>query len=185
MYFALRKRAWSTRMLTTGAICVSLAFVLSCVTLFKLPQGGSVTPASMLPIMIFAYIYGPGPGMAIGALEGVLQLLQDAYVLHPIQLMLDYILPFALLGISGFFRNQRTFPLGIVVATLLRGVCHFISGWLYFGAYAPAGMLPVVYSLQYNASYILPEAAICVAIVLIPRVSAMLKHLQLQRANGS
>lgn len=166
----LRKQVWTTKLLATGAMCVALAFVLSCITVYRMPNGGSITPASMLPIILFAWIYGPVPGIAAGMMDGVIQLIQGVYVVHPFQFLLDYILPFAVLGVAGFFKKEKQLPLAVIVAVVCRYIIHVLSGWLYFGAYAPEGMHPLIYSLGYNATYLGPELVICLIIVLIPAI---------------
>ena len=102
LFFVTRNsKKWTTRMLANAALCIALAFVLSYIRLYKLPQGGSITLASMLPIFLFAYAYGVAPGMLVGAAYGILQFIQDAYFVHPVELLLDYPLAFALLGLAG------------------------------------------------------------------------------------
>jgi len=174
----LRRQKWTIQMLSTGALCVSLAFVLSCLTLYRMSNGGSITPASMLPIFIFSWIYGPVPGMAAGMLDGLMQLVQGAYVIHPMQFLLDYILPFAVLGLAGLFRKDKQLPLGIAVGCSARFIIHVLSGVLYFADFAPAGQSPLVYSLLYNASYLVPEFIICIVIVMIPRMHNALLRLK-------
>ena len=79
LFFVTRNsKKWTTRMLANAALCIALAFVLSYIRLYKLPQGGSITLASMLPIFLFAYAYGVAPGMLVGAAYGILQFIQDA-----------------------------------------------------------------------------------------------------------
>lgn len=174
----LRRQKWTIQMLSTGALCIALAFVLSCLTLYRMPNGGSVTPASMLPIFVFSWIYGPIPGVAAGMLDGLMQLVQGAYVIHPLQFLLDYILPFAILGLAGLFKKDRQLPLGILVGSAARFVIHVLSGVLYFASAAPAGQSPLLYSLGYNASYLVPELVICLAIVAIPRMRQSLLRLK-------
>lgn len=60
------RRKWNARMLASGALCVALSFVLSCIRLYRMPTGGSVTPGSMLPLMLFSVAYGAGPGLLAG-----------------------------------------------------------------------------------------------------------------------
>lgn len=178
----LRKQKWTIQMLSTGALCISLAFVLSCLTLYRMPNGGSVTPASMLPILIFAWIYGPIPGIAAGTLDGIMQLVQGAYVIHPMQFLLDYILPFAVLGLAGLFRKENQLPFGILVGSVARFIIHVLSGVIYFASSAPAGQSPLLYSIIYNATYLVPELIICLVIVLIPRMKQALIRLKRQSA---
>lgn len=175
----LRNQKMTAGMLSTGALCVAISFVLSCITIYRLPNGGSITPASMLPIMLFAYLYGPIPGLAAGLIHGMLQLVQGAYVIHPFQFLLDYIFPFALLGLCGLFRKSyNQFLIGIVVASFVRFLIHFLSGYLFFYMYAPEGQSPFVYSLLYNGSYMLPETIICLLVAMVPQFRRMVQQLK-------
>ena len=76
------RRKWNARMLASGALCVALSFVLSCIRLYRMPTGGSVTPGSMLPLMLFSVAYGAGPGLLAGLVYGVLQYLQGGWWLN-------------------------------------------------------------------------------------------------------
>lgn len=164
--FLLRGLKLDTRTLVSASLCIALGFILSNLKFYQMPQGGSITPASMLPVMLFAWAFGPIPGIAAGVVYGALQLLQDFYVVHPAQLLLDYIFAFAALGLVGYFR--RNLLLGILVAGLVRFLFHFLSGVVFFGSFAPAGQSVFAYSLIYNASVVLPDTAICLIIAAIP-----------------
>ena len=85
---------FDSRSVAFGAICVAMSFALSYVRLFRLPQGGSVTLASLLPLMIFSYIFGVKKGLFVGLIYGVLQAIQDPYIIHPMQFLLDYPIAF-------------------------------------------------------------------------------------------
>lgn len=74
------KVKWNAKMLAYAALCIAVSFVLSYIRLLKMPQGGSITPASMLPIMMFAYAFGFGPGLICSLAYGVLQMFQDMYI---------------------------------------------------------------------------------------------------------
>lgn len=183
--FAMTKdrKKWSTRMIANAALCMALAFILSCVKLYEMPQGGSITPASMLPIFMFAYAYGMGPGVAMGFAYGLLQFIQGGYYEHPIQLLLDYPLAFAMLGLAAV---ARKFPdswgmiPGIVLGTVGRFICAFISGIVFYGMYAPEGQSVFVYSAVYNGLYLIPEAAICMVLACIPQIRQLAKRLALE-----
>ena len=170
LILCLSGKQFTPRMLSAGALSVAVAFLLSCLVLYRMPQGGTITPGSMLPIMVFSMAYGPTAGVAAGTIYGVLQLVQGAYVVHPIQLLLDYVLPFAVLGIAGFFKKEKLMPLGAALAGLCRFLVHFISGFVFFYMYAPEGQSVFMYNLIYNGSYMLPETVICVVLLLIPQV---------------
>ena len=90
LYTVVRdKRKWNVRMLANASLCIAVSFILSYIRLYKLPQGGSITLASMLPLFLFSYAYGVAPGMLAGMAYGFLQFIQDAYFVHPVELLLD------------------------------------------------------------------------------------------------
>ena len=178
------KKRWTARMLANGALCIALSTVLSFITLYKMPQGGSITLASMLPMFLFAYAYGVGPGMLVGAAYGFVQFLQGGlYFVHPVELLLDYPLAFAMLGLAGL-SNRVLRPVGhdpgIILGTFGRFVCAFLSGLIFFGMYAPEGQNVVIYSMVYNGLYLVPEAIICIVLAMIPQIRQLAKRLALQ-----
>ena len=164
-----KKTVWTTKMLSLGAVCMALSSVLSMVKLFDMPQGGSVTAASMLPLMLFAYVYGMGPGMLVGAVYGVMQFIIEPIFLSVPQMLLDYPIAFALVGLAGMFSQSENRALGLTVGVVLGSVGRFIaavlSGVVFFAEYA-GDQNPWVYSIGYNASYMLPECIICVVLAL-------------------
>ena len=102
----VKKTKWTAQVLANAALCVALSFVLSYIRLYKMPQGGSITLASMLPIFLFAYAYGTAPGMFVGLAYGFLQWMQDGfYMLTPVEGVLDYLLAYTLLGLCGLARG--------------------------------------------------------------------------------
>lgn len=163
---------FDSRSVAFGAICIAMSFALSYVRLFRLPQSGSVTLASLLPIMIFAYIFGVKKGLLVGLIYGVLQAIQDPYIIHPVQFLLDYPIAFSAIGLSGAFANFNAFKkfpqvsllLGGILAGALRFLAHFLSGVCAFGTYAnDAGQNLYVYSLVYN-SFVFVDIAIVLAV---------------------
>ncbi len=161
--------------LVEGAIMIALATVLSLIKIYKLPWGGSITLLSMLPIAVFSLRHGVYKGLGVSFVYALIQLFQGivfdglfAWGLTPLMLigciMLDYILPFTSLGLAGIFKDKGLIGQlsGITIAILLRLVCHFLSGVVIF---ASMGMLwegfytenSWIYSIIYNASYMLPE----------------------------
>ncbi|GHU71909.1 hypothetical protein AGMMS49992_06780 [Clostridia bacterium] len=174
-----RKELRSPRILAIGALCVALAFVLHCVKLFSMPQGGSVTPASMLPILAFAYYFGLAPGVLAGVAFGLLNLLYSPDILSFWQVMLDYPIAFGILGLAALFRGWRDdggFLVGILVGVVGRFICAILAGVVFWYEYAGA-QNPLIYSIIYNGSYLLPEMIICVAVAAIPGVRSMLKRI--------
>ena len=167
---------WSINELVVAALCIALAFVLSYIKVYELPNGGSITPASMLPIFVFAYIYGPVKGLLVAFAYSLLQMTQGMYIVHWAQFLLDYVFAFTVLGCAGFFRKQLY--TGIIAGGLLRYLCAVLSGFIFFAEYAPAGQAPIIFSLLYNASYMIPELIICVVIALLPGMDRTVKSLK-------
>ena len=161
----------TAKQLAFCAMSIALGTVLSNIKLFHFPYGGSITLLSMLVICLPGYFFGLGAGLMTGVAHGILQLLIDPYVLYPMQFVVDYLLAFGALGLSGIFCNSK-FGLikGYIAGILGRYVFTVISGWIFFGAYAWEGWAPLPYSLAYNGSYIFSEAAITVIILAVPAV---------------
>ncbi|OJV62449.1 MAG: energy-coupled thiamine transporter ThiT [Clostridiales bacterium 38-18] len=170
-----RKSSISTKMLVEGAMMIAIATVLSYLKI-QTPlwvNGGSVTAASMVPIMVFAYRWGGAQGLFVGAIYGLLQFIIEPYAAHPLSVILDYPLAFGFIGLFGFFAKKGSaisnVVLGAVVALGMRFVAHFLSGFIFFAAYAPEGMNPIYYSMIYNGSYMVPELIISLAVFLLLR----------------
>lgn len=170
-----RKSVFSTRMLVEGAMMIAIATVLSFIKM-KTPlwvNGGSVTAGSMIPILVFAYRWGGVRGMFVGAVYGLLQFFIEPYAAHPLSVIIDYPLAFAAIGVMGFMANDKSSPAKVItaitVALGLRFVAHFLSGFIFFASYAPEGTHPVLYSLIYNASYMVPEIIISIVVFMLLR----------------
>ena len=163
------KTVWNTKMMAMGAVCIALSSVLSMIKFWKMPLGGSITAASMLPLMLFSYVYGMGPGCLVGALYGVLQFIIEPYFLSVPQMLLDYPIAFGMMGLAGLFSKMDDENLGLTVGVVLASVGRFVaavlSGVIFFAEYA-GDQNPWVYSIVYNGSYMLPECIICVILCL-------------------
>ncbi len=157
----------NTKKLTLSAIFIALSTVLSLITIIKMPMGGTVTPFSMLPVILLAIIYGTPWGLFCCFVYAIIQLalgLSDilSWGLTPAVLIgsiiLDYLVPFTLLGLAGVFRKKGAIGIigGTVMVVFIRFCCHFLSGYILFATFAD-NMTPFVYSLVYNGSYMLPE----------------------------
>lgn len=165
------KFVFDSKSIAYAAICIAMSFALSYLRIVRMPQGGSITPASLLPLMLYAFMFGAKKGIFAGFIYGLLQALQSPDgVIHPAQFVLDFPLAFACMGLAGLFANlkalnklpQVQFLLGGIIAGLGRFIMHFISGTFAFGAYAPEGQPAWLYSLGYQAGYVLPDVAIAV-----------------------
>lgn len=161
---------WNAKMLAYAALSIALSFVLSCVRLYRMPQGGSVTPGSMLPLMFFAYAFGAGPGIVAGCAYGLLQYLQGGEFLNIWQFLLDYPIAFAALGLAGLGRalpeKWGMFP-AMVLAVLGRALSAICAGLLWVAEYPVEGQLPFVYSMVYNGTYLIPEVLICLLLAAL------------------
>ena len=168
------KKKMGTRQLVFCAMAIALAYVTSYLKLFSLPWGGSVTLCSMLFIVLIGNWYGVQTGIFAGLAYGIMQFLQEPYVLSFFQVCCDYILAFAALGVAGFFANSSHGLLkGYIAAVIARGAFHALGGYLYWMDYMPENFpqsLKAVYPIVYNYSFLLAEAVITVIIISIPAV---------------
>lgn len=172
------KSKTNVKALVYGGLLISVSFILSYVKFYHWPQGGSITLASMLPMFAYAYIFGPRAGIAAGAAYGLLQLIQDPYILHPVQVLLDYFIAFAALGLAGFVPGN--FGLAILLGGFGRFFSSFLSGVIFFGSYAPEGMSPIVYSLAVNGSVIGTDTLLCFAVALLPQIRNVVLQMKKQ-----
>lgn len=185
IYFAGKhseKQKLTTRQLVFCAVAMALAFVTSYLKIFTLPWGGSVTLCSMLFIVLVANWYGVGTGITVGLAYGILQFIQEPYVLSFFQVCCDYILAFAALGVAGFFAKQNHGLLkGYIAAVIARGAFHALGGYLYWMSYMPENFpksLTAVYPIVYNYSYLVAEAIITVIVISIPAVAKALVQVK-------
>lgn len=159
--------------ITESAIMVALATILSFLKLVDLPYGGSITLASMLPILLIAYRHGTGWGLLTGFVHGVVQFVLGTSVLSYVTgalsvaavIVFDYFLAFAVIGFGGIFRKtikQQNVSLacGAILAALLRYICHVISGCTVWAGLSIPTAGALAYSFIYNATYMLPEALV-------------------------
>ena len=164
---------FDSRSVALAGVCVSLSFGLSFIKLWEMPYGGSVTLVSMLPIMIYSYTYGMKKGLTIGLLYGLLQALQDPFIVHPAQFLLDYPLAFAMTGFAGILSEFKVFDnlpqvkFGIcaVIGGSFRAIAHVLAGVFAFGAYAiGSGATNFwIYSTLYNI-YVFVDVALVVIV---------------------
>ena len=183
-----------TQIIVEIALCVALSTALNFVAM-RLPlniAGGSIS-LTMLPIAVIALRRGPLIGALAGAAFGVIDLLMDPYIFVPAQVMLDYPVPYLLLGLGvGVFSSAynarkpvqlsdgKKAPsrllamrstvtiLALVVGGALRFISHLFSGVVFFAEYA-GGQNVWIYSAVYNISYLAPSlaaVAVCALIVM-------------------
>lgn len=169
----------TTKQLTFCALSITLGTILSNVKLFSFPFGGSVTLLSMLFICLPGYWFGLGTGLTTGVAYGILQLMIKPEIVHPAQLLIDYILAFGALGLSGLFCGKKNALIkGYIASIIGRWIFTSISGWIFWGQFAWEGWHPVPYSLAYNGCYIFTEAAITLLILAIPQVKSAFERVR-------
>jgi thiamine transporter len=176
------RKAWTARTVAYGAMAIALSFVLSYIRVFRMPQGGSITPASMLPLVLFMVACGPLQGFVVGCAYGLLLLITDPYVIHPIQLLLDYPLASGamILGcLATLLPIERRWQLP--VAVLLAGVGNYImavlSGAIFFAEYA-GEQNAWIYSLTYNITYLGPNVLFCMLVSCIPGMTRLVDMIK-------
>ena len=159
----------STRMLAEAGIMIALFLILKQLKVFEMPMGGSITAGSMVPLLIFAYRWGGKYGILVGAVAGIMEfILGTKYSFHPVSLLFDYPIALGFLGVAGFFGKGVTGQLiGTFVGMFGKFACHVLSGVVVFASYAPAGQNPLVYSILYNGTYLLPELIISFVLVFL------------------
>lgn len=169
------KQRNTTLMLTESAVMIALAFILSFLKVVDMPYGGSVTAFSMLPIIIIAFRYGTGWGLASGFAFSLLQMLMGlsslSYATSAVAavaiILLDYIVAFTVLGLGGVFRTAvkdqgNAMALGALLTCVLRYICHVISGCTVWAGVSIPTSDGLLYSLGYNATYMIPETLITI-----------------------
>lgn len=158
--------ATPTKALAYAGLCIALSFALSYIKLFSLPQGGSVTLASMLPLIIYSYVFGARKGVLAGFIYGILQCIQSPQIYHPLQVLIDYPIAFSAIGIAGIARSFNftknpvvKFIIGASLAVLGRYFAHVISGYYVFSSWAMEGYSALGWALVYNM-FLIAELAI-------------------------
>ena len=183
-----RRSGLSTRMIAEAGVMIALAKVLSFIKLFEMPMGGSVTLASMAPILIFALRWGWKRGVIVGAVYGVLDFILGGYIVHPLQALLDYPIAYAMLGFAGLAQIKDSegwdgllhFIPASVLAVLLRLAMHVLSGCIFYSSidFEAGGTLGqaltwsnlsggFAYSLGYNGSFLGADFLICLVILAL------------------
>ena len=166
------------RRMTECSMMVALASVLSLLPLVEMPYGGSITLASMLPIVILSYRHGAAWGLVSGLLYGVIQQLLGLKNLSYFTtwqsvlavILLDYLIAYAVIGLAGIFRRrEKNQPLALlyggVFACLLRYLLHVIAGATVWAGLSIPTEAALLYSISYNATYMLPETLILVTVL--------------------
>ena len=181
------KRGFDSKSIAYAAVCIAMSFALSYLRIpgLTLPQGGSVTIASLLPLAVYSYMFGVKKGIFAGFIYGILQIVQDPWLIHPAQILLDYPIAFAGIGLAGLFAHfkpleklpQIQFALGAVLGSLFRFVSHVLSGVFAFSEYSTLDNV-WAYSLAYNSFVFVDIAIVVVVGVLVFSSKTFVKEVR-------
>ncbi len=165
----IRKTKFTTRLIFIIGIFTALAYVLNLIKFIRMPQGGSITLFSMLPVMALSLLYGKGVGLTSGILLGFLKMTDGITFIHPIQFLLDYILSNMALGFSGMFGRDNKFKIffGCIISGFLGVMFSVISGAIFFSEFSPENMNPWIYSFIYNFSSLGVEVILTTIVMMI------------------
>ena len=182
---------YDARRIAFAGVCVASSFVLALLKFKFAAFGGSITIASFVPILIFAYVYGPWEGFAVGLIHGLLNFVESPYILTPATFILDYLLAFAGVGLMGFFgkikrkeKSATPLVLGCVCVFSVRFLAHLLSGMIFFAQGAIWEPLPswamgnaFVYSFIYQCVYVPIDAFIATMVLVFLAKTGILDRL--------
>ena len=194
LFSLLRKKEsgkYDTRRIAFAGVCVASSFVLALIKFKFVAFGGSITIASFVPILIFAYVYGPWEGFVVGLIHGLLNFIESPYILTPATFILDYLLAFASIGLMGFFgkikrkeRSATPLVLGCVCVFSVRFFAHLLSGMIFFAQGAIWDPLPswamgnaFAYSFIYQCVYVPVDAFIATMVLVFLVKTGVLDRL--------
>ena len=186
-----KSEKYDARRVAFASVCVASSFVLAIYKFKFVAFGGSITIASFVPVLIFAYVYGPWDGFAVGLIHGLLNFIESPYILTPATFILDYLLAFASIGLMGFFgkmkrKEKAALPLilGCVCVFSARFIAHLLSGMIFFAQGAIWDPLPswamgnaFVYSFIYQCVYVPVDAFIATMVLAFLAKTGVLDRL--------
>ncbi len=177
-YFS-KSKASTAKELAFAGVCVALSFALSVLKVKVFASGGSITFGSLIPIMLYAYAFGPTKGFIVGIIHGLLNFIESPYILSAATFLFDYLLAFIGVGIMGFFgkmprKKRAALPLilGAICVITVRFCAHLCSGVLFFNEFGPDLAFPAwaignawAYSFLYQCTYVPIDGVIAIAIL--------------------
>ena len=185
-----RKKQYDAKRLAFAGITVALSFALSFVKFSPVTSGGSITLASMVPLLVFSYVYGVADGLLTGLIFGLLNFLSGPWILTPATFFLDYPLAYASIGLIALAKKIHKNPttqvaLGTLFVYTARFLFHLCSGMIYFAENSiwvdfPAWALSnaFVYSLLYQCLYLPLDALISTGVMITLSKTNTLNRLQ-------
>lgn len=171
LVLTLGRKKSQSKEVVFAAVCIAMSFVLSFIKVKMGAEGGSVTLASFVPLILYSYVAGARKGFLAGALYGILQIVEGGvWFVDVVQLLCDYILAFTFIGLAPLFKNISKHKavgvyVGTVVVIFMRFLMHTVAG-IYFYPEMLFGEA-LVTSILYNGTYMLPELGITVAVMAV------------------
>ena len=159
----------SVRILVESSVMIALAVLFDFIKIYQMPNGGSVTLGSMVPIMFLAWRWGARVGIFAGCVFGIIGFILKPYFIHWAQFFVDYLLAFGVIGIVGLWKQSKSsvkIAMAVVVAGTLRYLVHVASGVLFWMEDVET-KAAIIGSLSYNATYMIPEIIISVVIMTL------------------
>ena len=182
---------YDAKRIAFAGVCLATSFVLALIKFKPIRYGGSITPASFVPVLLYAYVYGAPNGFMVGLILGLLNFIESPYIATAATFILDYLLAFASIGIMGFFgkfprKEKGALPLilGCVCVFSARFLAHLFSGmifflqdevWVKFPDWATSNAF--IYSLIYQCVYIPADAFISAMVLLVLAKTGVLDKL--------
>ena len=175
-----------TKKMAFAGICLASSFALSFVK-FKFIPSGSITVASLVPIMLYAYFFGPISGLLVGLIHGLLQFIESAWIYNATTFLLDYPIAFASIAMMGvarkvFKKELTALTVGVLLTYLFRFLAHLISGFIYFGGGIIETSIPhssmFIYSFVYQISYVGPDMIIALVVTILLSTTKTIQSLE-------
>ena len=179
--------------LALAGMTLGLSFALSYLKFSPVTSGGSITLASMAPLLIYAYFYGVAEGLLVGLIFGLLNFISGPWILTPMTFILDYLLAYGSIGLMGFSgklqrkkQNQTlVVAIGVLIVYIARFTCHLCSGFIYFAESSiwvefPDWALanPFIYSFIYQCLYLPFDCLITLLVLGILAKTGALQRLK-------
>ena len=198
--FLKNGKKFDSKKIAFAGICVSLSFTLAVIKISPVESGGSITLASFVPILIFAYVYGVADGLMVGLIHGLLNFIEHPYILTPATFIFDYLLAFISVGVMGFFgkikrKENGCMPivLGCIAVFSLRFISHLLSGmiffmqdavWVSFPAWATRNAF--IYSFIYQCVYVPADAVLAtLALVALCKTGVLDRLIKIMRGTNN
>ncbi|MGL4654410.1 MAG: energy-coupled thiamine transporter ThiT [Sarcina sp.] len=173
------KKKPSLKKMIIIALFAAMAFILSFIKMFELPQGGSINLLPFVPIMLISIFYGITEGMTCGLIYGVLSLITGGHIIGIAEALMDYILASVTLGLAGIVGRDKKpqILIGSIIAVFLSVLSNIISGVYFYGMYAPPEMNLWWYSIVYNLSSVGIVGILSIVVIMILPIQRLRKHV--------